>query len=55
MGLLGDTVAAIVVSGEPLDATLAKGQERINRLLERESRFLGVAPTAQADVSHGLR
>lgn len=40
MGLLGDTVSAIVVSGEPLDATLAKGQQRINRLLERESRFL---------------
>lgn len=62
MGLLGDTVASIVVSGEPLDATLAKGQTRINRLLARESRFLGaasadaaVAPTAQAAVSHGLR
>ncbi|RZI59506.1 MAG: extracellular solute-binding protein [Rubrivivax sp.] len=62
MGLLGDTVASIVVSGEPLGATLAKGQQRINRLLERESRFLGaapaeagVAPTAQAGVSHGLR
>jgi multiple sugar transport system substrate-binding protein len=55
MGLLGDTVASIVVSGEPLEATLAKGQQRINRLLERESRFMGVAPTAQADVSHGLR
>ncbi|HEY0956813.1 MAG TPA: extracellular solute-binding protein [Roseateles sp.] len=41
MGLLGETVSAIVVSGEPLDATLAKGQQRINRLLERESRFLG--------------
>jgi len=40
MGLLGETVAAIVVSGEPLEATLAKGQQRINRLLERESRFL---------------
>lgn len=41
MGLLGETVSAIVVSGEPLEATLAKGQDRINRLLERESRFLG--------------
>lgn len=41
MGLLGETVSAIVVSGEPLAATLAKGQQRINRLLERESRFLG--------------
>lgn len=41
MGLLGDTVSAIVVSGEPLEATLAKGQQRINRLLEREARFLG--------------
>lgn len=41
MGLLGDTVSAIVVSGEPLEAALAKGQQRINRLLERESRFLG--------------
>ncbi len=41
MGLLGDTVSAVVVSGEPLEATLAKGQQRINRLLERESRFLG--------------
>jgi multiple sugar transport system substrate-binding protein len=40
MGLLGETVSAIVVSGEPLEATLAKGQQRINRLLERESRFL---------------
>ncbi|MDH0867394.1 extracellular solute-binding protein [Mitsuaria sp. GD03876] len=66
MGLLGDTLASIVVSGEPMDATLAKGQTRINRLLERESRFMGaapggpsthadVAPTAQAAVSHGLR
>ncbi|MFG6488142.1 ABC transporter substrate-binding protein [Roseateles sp. BYS78W] len=41
MGLLGETVSAIVVSGEPLEATLAKGQQRINRLLEREARFLG--------------
>lgn len=41
MGLLGETVSAVVVSGEPLEATLAKGQQRINRLLERESRFLG--------------
>jgi multiple sugar transport system substrate-binding protein len=41
MGLLGDTVSSIVVSGEPIDATLAKGQQRINRLLARESRFLG--------------
>jgi multiple sugar transport system substrate-binding protein len=41
MGLLGDTIASIVVSGEPVEATLAKGQQRINRLLERESRFLG--------------
>ncbi|MFG6465150.1 extracellular solute-binding protein [Pelomonas baiyunensis] len=41
MALLGETVAAIVVSGEPLEATLAKGQQRINRLLEREARFLG--------------
>jgi multiple sugar transport system substrate-binding protein len=41
MGLLGETVSAIVVSGQPLEATLAKGQQRINRLLERESRFLG--------------
>lgn len=40
MGLLGETVSAVVVSGEPLDAALAKGQQRINRLLERESRFL---------------
>jgi multiple sugar transport system substrate-binding protein len=40
MGLLGDTVTSIVVSGEPLEATLAMGQQRINRLLERESRFL---------------
>lgn len=40
MGLLGETVTAIVVSGEPLEATLAKGQLRINRLLARESRFL---------------
>ena len=40
MGLLGETVSAIVVSGEPLETTLAKGQQRINRLLERESRFL---------------
>lgn len=41
MGLLGDTVSSIVVSGEPVEATLAKGQQRINRLLEREARFLG--------------
>jgi multiple sugar transport system substrate-binding protein len=41
MGLLGETVSAIVVSGQPLEATLARGQQRINRLLERESRFLG--------------
>lgn len=41
MGLLGETVSAIVVSGEPLDTALAKGQQRINRLLEREARFLG--------------
>lgn len=41
MGLLGETVSAIVVSGEPLEATLDKGQQRINRLLEREARFLG--------------
>lgn len=40
MGLLGETVSAIVVSGEPLEATLAKGQQRINNLLARESRFL---------------
>jgi multiple sugar transport system substrate-binding protein len=40
MGLLGDTISSIVVSGEPMEATLAKGQQRINRLLERESRFL---------------
>lgn len=40
MGLLGETVSAIVVSGEPMEATLAKGQQRINRLLEREARFL---------------
>lgn len=40
MGLLGDTVSSIVVSGEPMEAALAKGQQRINRLLEREARFL---------------
>ncbi|MDT7838012.1 extracellular solute-binding protein [Aquabacterium sp. OR-4] len=40
IGLLGEAVAAVVVSGQPLEATLAKGQQRINRLQQRELRFL---------------